>query len=343
MKLGRVSLQRQLEFLHDLHEWLQAGRTPELGLQGFQRALENASRADELSWLQRIRTALQQGQPLGTGIQEFFSGEVVTLLNLGQRYGCLGDMLTSFQCNHALRHALLKGLMEKLTYPVVLLLVSMLATIFIGQQVLPRFLDMGTSDVNTSLQGIASIIHSLGNIFASLLPLLLFFAAGISVVLYWGLPRWQGDWRREVEQRLPFRVYGRFQTIWLLQNLAMFLRANVSLQVSLRQLHNVAEPYTKSHLARMLQRLQQGEPDIMKLLDTGLIDRQLWFRLQCQDQRSSLSERLFGAVTFAQRDLTQQMQKRQKHLAIACYGISAALVLGIFAAMASMFAEIARV
>lgn len=343
MKLGRVNLQRQLEFLHDLHEWLQAGRTPEQGLQGFERVLEASARRDELDWLQRVRTALRKGQPLGSGVQATFASEVISLLNLGQRYGCLGEMLSAFRTAHELRHRMYKRFVEQLAYPLVLVCVSFMATIFIGKQVLPRFLDSGSTAVNQTIGALPWLLYSLAHILSLLLPLVLVALTVVSAALWWLLPRWQGEWRRDLDTTFPFRVYRRLQVIGLLQHLSMFLRVNVSLQNSIRQLQGAATQYLGHHLNVMSQRLHQGEPDMMKVLNTGLIDAPVWFRLQCQDQRSSLYQRLAGAAVFAQRDLVQLIHRRQRILALICYGLSGLLVVGILAAMGSMFAEFARV
>ncbi|TRW49349.1 hypothetical protein FM042_00280 [Aliidiomarina halalkaliphila] len=342
MQLGRVSLQRQLEFLHDLHEWLQAGRTPEQGLQGFERVLETASRLDERDWLRHIRAALQKGLPLGTGVQATFSSEVITLLNLGQRYGCLGKMLDAFRTAYELRQGMYKRFFQQLAYPLALVLVSIMATIFIGQQVLPRFLDSGTSAMSLSNGGLPWLLNGLAHMFSLLMPIGFVTLALASATLWWLLPRWQGEWRRDLDTIFPFRVYRRLQAIKLLQHLAMFLGASVSMQISIRQLQDAAPPYVRKHLNIMLHRLHQGEPDMMKVLNTGLIDATVWFRLQCQDQRSALCQRLSAAAAFAQRDLVQLIQRRQRILAFTCYSLSGLLVVGILAAMGQMFAEFAR-
>lgn len=343
MRLGSVNLQRQLEFLHDLHEWLQAGRTPEQGLQGFERVLEMSVRLEELDWLQRVRRALQKGQPLGSGIQATFASEVITLLNLGQRYGCLGEMLNAFRTDRDLRRRMYKRLVQQLAYPLALLCVSFIATIFIGKQVLPRFLDSGSTAINQTFGGLPWLFYSLAQVLNLLLPIVLVALALASAALWWLLPRWQGEWRRDLDRTFPFRVYRRLQVIRLLQHLSLFLRSNVSLQTSIRQLQGAATQYVGHHLNVMLQRLHQGEPDMLKVLNTGLIDAPVWFRLQCQDQRSALHQRLAGAAEFAQRDLVQLMQRRQRVLAMTCYGLSGLLVVGILAAMGSMFAEFARI
>ncbi|WP_194757335.1 type II secretion system F family protein [Aliidiomarina indica] len=334
-----VKLQQQLEFLHDLHEWLHAGNTPEQGLVGFQRVLEIAARRHELQWLKSIRRALQQGQPMGSGLQACFRPEVITLLNLGQRYGCLASMLDGFKANYELRQGIYKGLLQQLAYPLILLLVSCLACIFIGLQVIPRFVDAGAMSTDEAIGGLPQLVHYLAMVLNVLLPILVMALVLATVCLWHGLPRWRSPLRFAMDDHLPFRIYRQMQTIWLMQNLAMFLKANLSVHASVRQLISAASPYTQHHLKEMRRRLSHGEPDMMKVLNTGLVDSHVWVRLQCQDQNTPLSQRLQGAAVFAQRDLKQLVTRRQRALAWVCYSISGLLILGIFASMGMMFAE----
>lgn len=337
-----VSLKRQVNFVTGLHEWLGSGSGIEKSMLGFEMALKEHGSRRELLWLERIKRTVQRGQPIAKGMEADFSPQLVMMMRLGQKYGCLGPILSAFNAQNQRERAALVLWMKKMSYPLLLCLVSCIALIFIGTQVLPRFADQGIFDDAHQMTVTAQIVHRLAEFLLIGLPLIVGVGILIAMGLRWLLPTVAAPWRRHLESLYIFRVYRRTQLISFLRTSSILLHHNVSFAAILQELKALSTPYLRHYLTIFLARVRRGEFEVAQLLRSPLVDKTILFRLQCQNPKLPLNERLDTLAVYVEGDLDRLLVRAQHLIAGACFFLAGCFMILLFLALATMMRLLAQ-
>jgi len=130
------------------------------------------------------------------------------------------------------------------------------------------------------LGGAARALYALADAVRRWLPLWLVALPGGVLLVLWSLPRLSGRLRAVLDRIFPWRLYRDFHAIRFLAMLSVLLRQRGNIDTRLREALAVlawnARPWLAGHVTAMLARIDAGIVGA-ESLDTGLIDRELWW------------------------------------------------------------------
>lgn len=330
---------RQLALLLDIGQWLARGHN----LKTICRLLGQSARELGLRPEARILALLEHqaraGRPLAEGMNGWFRADLIVLVRVGERAGCLTLLLQQFASFLVQREALVRRALHSLWYPCTLVLVSLLATWLLGQQVLPRFSDVSEQAAwpqsSQLLLKLSAWLEHYG-------PLLLTLGVGVALsilVLVRQAPGWALAW---LDQTSWLSVYRWYCGVVLLQQTGLLLQAGLSLRQSLELQQRAATPYLRQHVARALAALARGQCELSRVFHTGLFSPALLFRLQLQGQSTGES----GSVLLEfGRELQQlaerRLEQQRKLLIVSCFGTTTLLVVLMVAGLGQLLAQLA--
>jgi len=333
------SASRQLAFIHDLDYWLNEGAAAGKSLDILALAAKRRKRFSEWRIANELKSVVGSGSELYTGMQKWFKHELVAMFRVGERSGQLHKLVKLQQSFWIQRNALVTHSARKLSYPVILLVVALIASVVIGQSILPRFLDL---DNSMELEGQARLLNNVSYVVKiTILPaaIALFLSC---LLVSWLLPNWCSDSRKSFERFGVFDIYRAYSGVVLLQNLSVLLAGRTSLESACRQLCSSSTPYIQQHLREIRMGLAKGETDIARLLDTGLFSELTLFRFSMRIKFGQQAGVLFEQLA---TDIVAEVQEaialRVRGGIITLYSMSVILIVLIILSMGSVFTSVA--
>ena len=98
--------------------------------------------------------------------------------------------------------------------------------------------------------------------------------AALAVLIGYTMPRWRGEIRLKVFDKLPpWSIYRSYQASSFLISLSSLMRAGVANYDALRLMHRTASPWMQLHLEKMMTSMRHGGENQGKALNTGMIDQ----------------------------------------------------------------------
>ncbi|WP_157981232.1 type II secretion system F family protein [Aliidiomarina iranensis] len=336
----RLNHRRQLEFLVDFSQWLADGQAPDAALAGMELLAKERKDRHQYQVIKQLRSALAQGKPVAVGMQNDFSKELQVLVDIGQRAGCLPELIARHQVFNDRRRQLLKRVGQGLTYPLVLLLAAIIAVAFIGAVVLPKFQSI---DTLSGLPLFSGMLQTLGIAIVQVGPLVILTIVLSIPLMVIGLPRYRKRLPHHFQNIFILTVINAYHAIYLLQGLSLFLACNISLEHSLRLFEARCSSYLREHVKAMRKSLGRGETRMPKVFATGLLNPAVLYRMEVGAATRQSKRILFAHL--ADRimlDTERLVITRQRTMAYLCYSVAILLILLIIFGLGQLFTELAQ-
>nr|WP_026350051.1 type II secretion system F family protein [Bordetella sp. FB-8] len=155
--------------------------------------------------------------------------------------------------------------------------------------------------------------------------------AGMALI-FWSLPNLTGRLRGRLDQLLFWRMYRDFHAIRFLAMLAVLLRRRGNIDTRLREALSSlawnARPWLAAHVAAMLAHIDTGIVGVDSL-NTGLLDRELWWFLADMSTAHGLVEGLHQARLRAEFHAAARLRRQAQALRWTCLLASAGAVIGL--------------
>lgn len=329
----------QLSFIVRLTEWMSQGTPAGKALDIQISAAKNRRQAVDHAVAIELRAAIANGAPLHTGMKHWFRSELVTMVRLGQKSGLLAHIVTLQQEFWLKRNEIVRLTSRKLAYPAVLFIAAVIATVAIGQWIIPKFIELD-SDMQWSrlTEGFVSLSKAIELV---ALPLILLFV-GLAIVIAIALPRWRSSGREQLESFGIFQIYRTYSSVLVLQNISILLAGDMNLESACNELSKESGRYIAGHLKKIRNSLSQGETDLSRILDTGLLDEYSLFRVAVRKNAEQDLRCLFENLA---RDISAEAMHslwlRVRSLIIALYVLSISLIILIVLSIGNVFTTVA--
>lgn len=143
--------------------------------------------------------------------------------------------------------------------------------------------------------GSARSLNSLSGFVKDRLYFLLAFVALLGIFVSYTLPRWRGDLRNKVFDKLPpWSIYRSYQSSSFLISLSSLMKAGVANYDALRLMHRTASPWMRQHLEKMMIAMRLGGGDNPgKALDTGMLDPEVAGDIQDYSRLGSFQDAIY--------------------------------------------------
>lgn len=155
--------------------------------------------------------------------------------------------------------------------------------------------------------------------------------AGAALV-FWSLPNLTGRLRGRLDRFLFWRLYRDFHAIRFLAMLGVLLRRRGNIDTRLREALSSlawnARPWLAAHVAAMLARIDAGIVGVDSL-ETGLLDRELWWFLADMSAAHGLAEGLQQTRLRVESHAAARLRRQAQVLRWACLLGSAGAVIGL--------------
>lgn len=336
MKLAR---ERQLSFLEDFALGLGDGLSP---LQSCQSLLENAKRLrlkEEQLLANHLIAQLNRGLALGPALQKWCSADLVMLVAVGEHSGQLEQLLHRHRQFEQQRREAWRQFWKPLMYPLAMLLLAFVASLFIGRSVVPK---LAASLPEAQWPQLSSWLIMLTHSFW--LPLL-FLLVVLVLIWSWGPPglvNFSWGWCRRLGRVGAFMIHRYFAAVLLLQTTTVLLQAGVNLDRSLAAIQRYGGRSLAAQLVQMRQQLARGERRLELIFDSGLLSARMLFRLGNGSRNATEHGTLQRVAEYAATDAVQALARLRTGLQAFCYGLIFALLVLVLGGMGSMLMAITQ-
>lgn len=281
--------------------------------------------------VQAMLQALSAGQPLATGMYQWFPVAVIELIRAGEEGGQLESALDAAVRYYQQQLAGKQQAAQLLVYPLLVFSLAAVMLVVIKQSVLMNFASIKPVAqwpiTGRHLFYLASIIQYGWWLILLFLGVLVF---GVFYVMY----QVTGPARSQLDQLPIISLYRRRTAAQLLETLGLLVSNGVSVHQALDILVRNAPPYLAWHLMLMEYRLGTGHDNIADVLDTQLLDRDDMLRLRVVSAGKGFEHALTSLGRQAYTRYHQSILRYNKVLAGCLLTLGAALaalmVLGIY-------------
>lgn len=271
LPLGGVRFQLQL-FTHELLALLEAGLPL---VEAIQTLAEKEQRPDSRKILERILQALFEGQTLSAALQcqpAVFPPLYVATVRASERTGDLDKALGRYLAYQAQMEQVRKKIVSASIYPVLLIAVGGLVTIFLLGYVVPRFSAV-YEGLGDDLPFFSSLLLAWGRFLQANAPLVAAAAAGLLAALGWGATR-PGTWQAIGTRlwRLPaigerMRIY---QLARFYRTLGMLQSSGIPIVVALDMVSGLLQPTLREQLRLAARDIREGQSISQAMEQHGL-------------------------------------------------------------------------
>lgn len=276
-------------------------------------------RGEKKRRLLEIRDKLEKGEDFSKAMEEsrLFPGLVSSMVAVGEINSRLGQTFRDLAKQYDREARLRKKFTQVLSYPVILIITSLVIVRLILKFVLPIFLDIFSSSqvplpwMTRALVALAFHFEHFGSLYLILLIILL-------LVLLIGLRKssfkYQFDKFIYTRKHLFFLYRVRFQ-LFFLQTLHMQLNNSIPIVNALENSKHLTEnTYIKRELQGVINSLRTGTNFNEALKNSKLLPERIIFLIRSGEMSSSLSEALNIGTKILDQKLEDQAQKVQTYL-----------------------------
>jgi len=301
-KTINFSQQKQIDYLLELSTWLSDGVKPIDALQGISQiyALAGKENSIQSKATNSIMRAVDNGKPLYVGMEGYFSAYLVTIFKSAEKTGTMDKALTLL-AEDDVQIKELKTTFLKPVIPTFLYLVLMIfSAINLVINVFPP-LSKGNPIEDWPVE--AQNFNALVNGFIS------YWYVGIIgiVIFYFWIKNFlennTSELRRELDDLPVFNAYRTFISNQYLKMLSILMLSNIKPVEALKILEANGTPYVAWHAKAAQKKIDQGEKEIGKAIDTGIIADSVIIKMQYLTRVSTNEGKVDGLRVTAERSI----------------------------------------
>jgi type II secretory pathway component PulF len=270
--MNAISLNPRAHFLKDLADLLNLGLSLKDALALIQHLPEQRSRRLASS----TQRGLSEGQTLAQSLSPWFKPSIIGLIRAGEASQRLAHALELASKASQEEQQLLGACMQRLSYPIVILILALILLVVINHMVLEPFLSFlpltHWPDAARQIYHSANWLKQYG--LMSVMSLILCIIGFTHALGHWCHPL-----RRHLDTWPLWRLYRQAQASYFLSSLSVMSEQGIALKEALNLLSMNATPYAAEHLQRMQTALASGKTALSDVLNTGLFDAEAIARL----------------------------------------------------------------
>jgi general secretion pathway protein F len=236
---------------------------------------EKEQRPEPRKILQQVIACLYEGHPLSFALQQFPSqvpALYVATVRASEKTGALSEALSRYITYHAQMDGVRKKVVSASIYPVLLLVVGALVTLFLMAYVVPKFSRI-YADIGGNLPYLSQLLLQWGQLFeahgGAMMPGVLLAVAGLG---YGAMRPTAKAWLVQCLWRLPalgarMRIYqlARFH-----RTLGMLLRGGMPVVTGLSMASGLLPPLLRTQLQHVTASIREGQSISQSMEQHGL-------------------------------------------------------------------------
>lgn len=249
-------------FSQELYALLEAGLTQ---VEAFETMAEKETRTENRKMLVEIIAKLREGHSLSTALQQFssvFPALYVSTIRASEKTGDLSESLSRYIAYQSQMDLVRKKIVSASIYPVLLIGVGSLVTLFLMLYVVPKFSKI-YEDIGTDLPFFSKLLMNWGHLLDTHKALVFAGLVGflITVVYVVSQPAFQ-QWMMRWLWRIPavgerIRVY---QLARFYRTLGMLLRGGIPVVSALEMVSGLLQPILRGQLVQASNSIREGKP-----------------------------------------------------------------------------------
>jgi len=269
---------------------------------------EKETRAETRKVMLRLTDALYEGRALSQTLAEFpdiFPTLYVATVRAAERTGDLSEALGRYVDYHQRIDAVKKKIVSASIYPVVLIGVGLLVTLFLLGYVVPRFSQI-YDDTRRTLPWLSQVLLQWGrllNAYGGLIAL----SGVLALVLVVSGFRRAVSWALAAAWRVP--ALGRriltYQLARFYRTVGMLLRGGTPIVPALEMVAGLLHPHIRARLTAAIQRVRQGESLSQAMEAHGLVTPVATRMLRTGEKSGNLAHMMESIATFHDEELAR--------------------------------------
>jgi len=249
-------------FSQELFALLEAGLTQ---VEAFETMLEKETRPESRKMFQGIISKLHEGHALSTALQQYpevFPALYVATIRASEKTGDLSESLSRYIAYQSQMDVVRKKIVSASIYPVLLISVGSLVTLFLMLYVVPKFSRI-YEDIGTDLPFFSRMLMNWGLMLENHKVLALIVVAVLLMAIFYGAsqPAFK-QWIMQQFWRIPavgerIRVY---QLARFYRTLGMLLRGGIPIVSALEMVSGLLQQTLQKQLAQASNCIREGQP-----------------------------------------------------------------------------------
>ncbi|CUS49390.1 MAG: type 2a secretion system assembly platform component PulF [Idiomarinaceae bacterium HL-53] len=320
----KINSSEQFQLAIDLLDWMQQGINTWQALQLIQTSAAELQQHRLKNCASFILDELSSGKSLGQCFAGWAINDIVVILDSGLEARQMRKAMQERLQNYQKMRGLLATIMRQLSYPMVLLLTSLVAVTFIGAQIIPRLVQ---SEQLTSLPLISRTLVQFATFtldwgWSAVLIFVALLTFGYLII-------YKNMWLllKSLTVFNAVQIYKLICAVSVLNQLSLMAQYAQNLATSCVILRQHAKGLAHYHYAFMLKQYGAGMTDLAEIMNSGLLDSSALMRLRMssghQRKRSEQISQL--AVNLLERANAMIVQRLRVSV-WTLYGLSAVLV-----------------
>lgn len=267
---------RRHGFYEDMASFVGEGITP---FQAIEQMHKVARPRRTMRWLvrllDRVIVQMKAGKSMPEALAQWVPPEESAMLLAGERGGMLRDALIELHGLLEMRLKVGASLKGNLLPAAAMLGVLVLLTVYILNTVLKEARGLVSDEAFDSLM-LAPLYFNGGEAFLKALPFAVPALFLFSIAVAMSLPRWRPtSVRKWLDKHVPpYSLYVRVQSSFFLLTAASMMQAGAPFRQALEDISRSANPWTRTHLRRQLNRLNAGASEV-EAMTSGMLPWQV--------------------------------------------------------------------
>tara|TARA_R110002033_G_scaffold135713_4_gene175336 strand:+ start:27180 stop:28280 length:1101 start_codon:yes stop_codon:yes gene_type:complete len=328
--------QKQIEYLLELSTWMSDGVKPIDALKGMSEIYALSGKSDSIpsKATDSIIKAMSSGLPMYLGMKKYFSRYLVTIFKSAEETGTV-DKALGLLAEDDLQIKELKSIFLKPVIPVLLYLFLMIASsINIVENLFPP---IARGKPFEEWPEAAQNFNTMVNIFTSYWLIILAVFVMLGVMIMRTLENNTSPLRMELDSFPLINSYRTYIANQYLKMLSVLMLSNIKPIEALKIIEENGTPYLAWHAREAQKRLDLGETEIGKAIDTGIIADAVVVKMQYLTSVSSNEGKVQGLRVTAERSVDLAMRSLKKA------GIITAIIIGLLLVYILLSAAIALI
>lgn len=269
-----------------------------------------------------IASRIAEGKPMADGLIGWYPSHVVEIIRAGEEGGAFTKTLATATKLLSQKNTALSSLLGTLTYPLVVISMGFVVTVFINHSVFKEFSAVKPVDTWPSN---AQFIVGLGELIENYWFWIMLTIAALIIGVSQLLRNYIGEARQWIDLIPGLALYRKLMAARFMETMGLLISNGVVFKRALKIMQHNANPYLAWHLLTMEFKLGGGRQNIAEVLDTGLIDKADLIRLRIIAQGRGFEHALLRQGRRASEQGLQRIQVSSKTLGGVLLGLGALL------------------
>lgn len=296
-----------LLFSQELMALLQAGLSL---VEAIETLTEKDHRNESRRVLESIRGRLYEGQPFSSALGEYpqiFPILFVAMVRASEKTGDLAQTLGRYIGYRTQLEQVRKKVITASIYPVLLLFVGALVTLFLLGYVVPKFSSV-YADTRAELPWMSRLLMQWGHLLHdhAKIVVTIFIASIISIIYALSLKSVRGAINRLI-WRIP--AIGRHLHVYQLarfyRTLGMLLQGGIALVTAMQMSSDMLEPSLRRRLLLATQQVKEGQPLSSSLEEQGLTTAVSTRMMRVGERSGDMGEMMERAAAFYDEEIAR--------------------------------------